>query len=42
MISLFLFFEDEHELTLKRLVEDFSQQLGQIGAELRSAEFKDL
>jgi serine/threonine protein kinase len=42
MISLFLFFQDQHELTLKRLVEDFSHELGQIGAELRSAEFKDL
>ena len=41
MISLFLFFQDEHEVTLKHLVGNFSQDLSKIGAELRSAEFKD-
>jgi serine/threonine protein kinase len=42
MISLFLFYEDQHELVLKRLVEDFSLELNKIGAELRAAEFKDV
>ncbi len=42
MISLFLFYQDQHELALKRLVEDFSRELNLIGAEVRAAEFKDV
>jgi serine/threonine protein kinase len=42
MISLFLFYEDQHELVLKRLVEDFSLEINKIGAELRAAELKDV
>ena len=42
MISLFLFYEDQYELVLKRLIEDFSLELNKIGAELRAAEFKDV
>lgn len=42
MMSLFLFYEDQHELVLKRLVEDFSRELDKVGAELRAAEFKDV
>ena len=42
MMSLFLFYEDQHQLVLKRLVEDFSHELNQIGAEVRAAEFKDV
>jgi serine/threonine protein kinase len=42
MMSLFLFYHDQHELALKRLVEDFSNELNNIGAELRAAEFKDV
>jgi serine/threonine protein kinase len=42
MMSLFLFYEDQHELVLRRLVEDFSGELDKVGAELRAAEFKDV
>jgi CRP-like cAMP-binding protein len=42
MMSLFLFYNDQHQLALKRLVEDFSRELDKVGAELRAAEFKDL
>lgn len=42
MMSLFLFYQDQNELALKRLVEDFSREVNLIGAELRAAEFKDV
>ncbi|MBN1105740.1 MAG: protein kinase [Deltaproteobacteria bacterium] len=42
MMSLFLFYSEEHQLTLKRLVEEFGNELKAIGADLRAAEFKDL
>jgi len=42
MMSLFLFYSEEHQLTLKRLVEEFGNELKGIGAVLRAAEFKDL
>ena len=42
MMSLFLFYEDQHELILKRLIEDFSLEIKKAGAELRAAEFKDV
>jgi len=42
MMSLFLFYQDEHEQVLKRLVEDFSHELSKLGAELRAAEFRDV
>lgn len=42
MMSLFLFYQDKHELALKRLVESFSHELNELGAELRAAEFKDV
>ena len=42
MMSLFLFYEDQHELVLKRLIEDFSLEIKKAGAELRAAEFKDV
>jgi serine/threonine protein kinase len=42
MMSLFLFYQDQHELALKRLVEKFSHELNELGAELRAAEFKDV
>ena len=42
MMSLFLFYQDQQQLALKRLVEDFSSRLDQIGAELRAAEFRDV
>jgi len=42
MISLFLFYRDEHQAILKRLVDDFSQELKKIGAVLREADFKGI
>ena len=42
MMSLFIFYQDQHELALKRLVESFSHELNELGAELRAAEFKDV
>lgn len=42
MMSLFLFYRDEHQLVLNQLVENFSNELKKIGAELRAADFKDV
>lgn len=42
MMSLFLFYQDEHQLVLNRLVENFSNELKKIGAVLRAADFKDV
>ena len=42
MMSLFLFYQDEQQLTLKRVVEEFSKEVKKIGAELRAADFKDI
>ena len=42
MMSLFLFYQDAHQLTLKRLVEEFTTELKKIGADLRAADFKDI
>lgn len=42
MISLFLFYRNEHEAILKRLVDDFSNELKKIGAVLREADFKNV
>ncbi|MBI4963328.1 MAG: protein kinase [Desulfomonile tiedjei] len=42
MISLFLFYRDEHQAILKKLVDDFGQELTKIGAVLREADFKDV
>jgi eukaryotic-like serine/threonine-protein kinase len=42
MMGLFLFYRDEHEEILKRLVTDFGRELKKIGAVLRDADFKDV
>jgi len=42
MMSLFLFYQDEHQLMLNQLVEDFSNALKKMGAILRVADFKDI
>jgi hypothetical protein len=42
MMSLYLFYQDQHELPLKRLVEDFSNEIKALGAQLRAADFKDV
>lgn len=42
MMSLFLFYRDEHEEVLKRLVNDFGQELQKLGADMRNADFHNL
>ncbi|MBW1770789.1 MAG: serine/threonine protein kinase, partial [Deltaproteobacteria bacterium] len=42
MMSLFLFYPNQQELLLKRLVEGFSSELNKLGAELRTTEFRDV
>jgi CRP-like cAMP-binding protein len=42
MMSLFLFYQDEHQLLLNRLVEKFGNELKKVGAVLRAADFKDI
>jgi len=42
MMSLFLFYQDEHQLNVKRLVEEFTNELKKIGADIRAADFKDI
>jgi len=39
---LSLFYKEEHQLTLNRLVEELSRELEKIGATLRAADFKDV
>jgi Tfp pilus assembly protein PilZ len=42
MLSLFVFYQDEQQLVLKRLVEEFSNELKKMGVILRAADFKDV
>jgi serine/threonine protein kinase len=42
MMSLFLFYRDEHQLALNRLVEEFTDKLKEIDADLRAADFNDI
>jgi CRP-like cAMP-binding protein len=42
MLSLFVFYQDEQQLVLNRLVEEFSNELKKIGVHLRAADFKDV
>lgn len=42
MTSLFLFYRNEHEAMLKKLLDDFGHELNKLGAVLRSADFRDV
>jgi len=42
MMSLFLFYRDDHQPMIKQLVRDFTQELEKVGAVLREADFKDV
>jgi hypothetical protein len=42
MVTLFLIYEDEHQLALKELMDDFSTKLQDLGIILKTANFKDL
>jgi len=37
-----LLYQDEQQLLLKQLVEDFASEVKKLGAELRAADFKDI
>ncbi len=42
MKSLFLFYRDEHQGMIGRLVKDFTRELEKIGAVMREADFRDI
>jgi serine/threonine protein kinase len=42
LMSLFLFYRDEHKDILKRLIEDFSAEVAKTGVILRETDFKDV
>ncbi len=42
MMSLFLFYREEHAEIMQRLVKEFSGELKKIGAKLRGTDFKDI
>ncbi len=42
MMDLFLFYQDGHQLTLNRLLEDFTTQLTKMGIRLKVADLKDI
>jgi serine/threonine protein kinase len=42
MMGLFLFYRNEHQKIIKRLVKDFTRELKKIGADLRDTDFKDV
>jgi eukaryotic-like serine/threonine-protein kinase len=42
MMGLFLFYREEHQEILKRLVTEFGEELKKIGADLRDSDFKDV
>jgi serine/threonine protein kinase len=42
LMSLFLFYRDEHREILRRLIDDFGRELAKTGVALREAEFKDI
>jgi eukaryotic-like serine/threonine-protein kinase len=42
MMGLFLFYRDEHQDLLKRLIGDLAEELKKVGAVLRDADFKDI
>jgi len=42
MISMFLFYDEEHQLALNQFVDKFSNDVEEIGATLRVAQFEDI
>jgi serine/threonine protein kinase len=42
MMSLFMFYRNEQQVEMNRLVERFSRELKELGAEMRVADFEDL
>ena len=42
MMSLFLFYREDHRLGLNNLLEGFSRDLKELGIHLKAADFKDI
>jgi tRNA A-37 threonylcarbamoyl transferase component Bud32/Tfp pilus assembly protein PilZ len=42
MMSLFLFYQDEHQLALNRLIDTFNHDVARLGATLRVAQVEDI
>jgi eukaryotic-like serine/threonine-protein kinase len=42
MISMFIFYDEEHQLALNQFVDKFSNDIEEIGATLRVAQFEDI
>lgn len=42
LMSLFLFYRDEHQAILKRLIKEFSAEVSKTGVVLRETDFKDV
>jgi serine/threonine protein kinase len=42
MMSLFLFYQDEHQLMLNRLIDTFNNDIAKLGATLRIAQVEDI
>jgi hypothetical protein len=42
MMSMFLFYQDEHQLTLNRLIDAFNNDITKIGAKLHVAQVEDI
>jgi len=42
MVSMLLFYDEEHQLALNQFIDKFSNNIGEIGATLRVAQFKDI
>jgi hypothetical protein len=41
MMSLVMVYEQEHQIRMSRLLEEFSEQLQRLGAQVRVADFDD-
>jgi hypothetical protein len=41
MMGMFLVYQDEQQLTLKRFIEEFSKNINEAGAVLRITHFND-
>ena len=42
MVSMLLFYDEEHQLALNQFIDKFSNNIGEIGATLRVAQFEDI
>jgi hypothetical protein len=42
MATLFLFYKDEHQLTLNKLMDEFCTKVKKLGVDLKAGDFKDV